>query len=290
MINTNKIEATKRLECSADTKLFFDDVYKSGIRGKKQQVETIQSERSILSKCAGYTQYFLSDVYTNSTRTKKAQVETVQCGRSMIEMLGVLAIVGVLSVGGIAGYSKAMEKFKINKTIEQMSQIITNIRTLYAQQTTYDGLIMEGSSGNVLDMDIIPDSLITSNSWPYIRNNFGGPVHIQRKYGEKAFYISFGQMPNEACLSIASLDWGSQDGIVGIAVGHGYISYASKFDSLLIENCSDGNYSSRSDASNAGIYSCSSSISVAKIASQIPNWAQYDNDYIYGCHVTLKVK
>ena len=34
-------------------------------------------------------------------------------GRSMIEMLGVLAIIGVLSVGGIAGYSKAMTKFKI---------------------------------------------------------------------------------------------------------------------------------------------------------------------------------
>ena len=31
-------------------------------------------------------------------------------GRSMIEMLGVLAIIGVLSVGGIAGYSKAMMK------------------------------------------------------------------------------------------------------------------------------------------------------------------------------------
>ena len=40
-------------------------------------------------------------------------------GRSMIEMLGVLAIIGVLSVGWIAGYFKAMEKFKINKTIEQ---------------------------------------------------------------------------------------------------------------------------------------------------------------------------
>ena len=36
-------------------------------------------------------------------------------GRSMIEMLGVLAIIGVLSVGGIAGYSKAMEKWKINQ-------------------------------------------------------------------------------------------------------------------------------------------------------------------------------
>ena len=34
----------------------------------------------------------------------------VSSGRSMIEMLGVLAIIGVLSVGGIAGYSKAMQK------------------------------------------------------------------------------------------------------------------------------------------------------------------------------------
>ncbi len=47
-----------------------------------------------------------------------------ECGRSMIEMLGVLAIIGVLSVGGIAGYSKAMEKFKLNKTINEYSYLI----------------------------------------------------------------------------------------------------------------------------------------------------------------------
>ena len=40
-----------------------------------------------------------------------------QSGRSMVEMLGVLAIIGVLSVGGIAGYSKAMAKFKLSKAI-----------------------------------------------------------------------------------------------------------------------------------------------------------------------------
>ena len=45
-------------------------------------------------------------------------------GRSMIEMLGVLAIIGVLSVGGIAGYSKAMEKFKVNKTVSEYSNFI----------------------------------------------------------------------------------------------------------------------------------------------------------------------
>ena len=50
-----------------------------------------------------------------------------QSGRSMIEMLGVLAIIAVLSVGGIAGYSKAMEKWKINKTVEDYSYLIQGL-------------------------------------------------------------------------------------------------------------------------------------------------------------------
>lgn len=47
-----------------------------------------------------------------------------QFGRSMIEMLGVLAIIAVLSVGGIAGYSKAMEKFKVNKLLDEYSMLL----------------------------------------------------------------------------------------------------------------------------------------------------------------------
>ena len=35
-------------------------------------------------------------------------------GRSMVEMLGVLAVVGVLSIGGIIGYKRAMEKNQVN--------------------------------------------------------------------------------------------------------------------------------------------------------------------------------
>ena len=48
----------------------------------------------------------------------------LQSGRSMIEMLGVLAIIAVLSVGGIAGYSKAMEKWKINRAAEDFNYMI----------------------------------------------------------------------------------------------------------------------------------------------------------------------
>lgn len=45
-------------------------------------------------------------------------------GRSMIEMLGVLAIIGVLSVGGIAGYSKAMLAYKSNIQRNLLSELL----------------------------------------------------------------------------------------------------------------------------------------------------------------------
>ena len=41
--------------------------------------------------------------------------QTIELGRSMVEMLGVLAVIGVLSVVGIAGYKKAMLKYRANE-------------------------------------------------------------------------------------------------------------------------------------------------------------------------------
>ena len=53
-----------------------------------------------------------------------------QSGRSMVEMLGVLAIIGVLSVGAIAGYSKAMMKYKLNKHAEAVNMLINNVLSI----------------------------------------------------------------------------------------------------------------------------------------------------------------
>ena len=60
-----------------------------------------------------------------------------QSGRSMVEMLGVLAIIGVLSVGAISGYSKAMMKYRLNKQAEQLSWLL-NIMYQYKSQWVFD--------------------------------------------------------------------------------------------------------------------------------------------------------
>ena len=60
-----------------------------------------------------------------------------QTGRSMIEMLGVLAVVGVLSIGGLAGYTKAMNAYKANQIIDYMSHV--DIEILRPKMSFSDG-------------------------------------------------------------------------------------------------------------------------------------------------------
>ena len=43
-----------------------------------------------------------------------------ESGRSMVEMLGTLAIIGVLSIGGIAGYSYGMDKYQASTIINDV--------------------------------------------------------------------------------------------------------------------------------------------------------------------------
>ena len=83
-------------------------------------------------------------------------IKNNQIGRSMVEMLGVLAIIGVLSVGGIAGYSKAMEKYNINKLRDQFFQILHNLTTAAAagHETT------QLANNNVIDaLHILPQEM-----------------------------------------------------------------------------------------------------------------------------------
>ena len=142
-----------------------------------------------------------------------AMTKNVQSGRSMIEMLGVLAIIGVLSVGGIAGYSKAMTKYRINKTIEQITLIAGNVRTFFAPQGNYDGLM--GASGNnrvLRKAKLVPDEMWDDTDKTF-KNVFGYGIYINKEHKSsetdyKAFVI-FYRLPNdeEVCIELATQNW-----------------------------------------------------------------------------------
>lgn len=145
-----------------------------------------------------------------------------QTGRSMVEMLGVLAIIGVLSVGGIAGYSKAMTKFKITKTFDQVSMMVANIRTLYSGQRNYNGLATDVA----MDMGVVPAEMQGPADGELV-NAFQGSVEVYAvEYNGKAdsaFAVSYGNMGREACVQIITSDWGSgaSSGFIGLDVQGG---------------------------------------------------------------------
>lgn len=142
-----------------------------------------------------------------------------QSGRSMVEMLGVLAIIGVLSVGGIAGYSKAMAKFKISKAMDQFSMLVANVRTLYSGQRNYAGL--DNLAAN--SFGIVPSDMSGGAASAVITNAFGGNVIIASTAGAAGadlnFTIQFQGLGRDTCVSMATADWGSGSGsgLVSIA-------------------------------------------------------------------------
>ncbi len=140
----------------------------------------------------------------------ESQQKSKQSGRSMIEMLGVLAIVGILSAGGIAGYSMAMQNHKTNVLIERVQLIAQRTRELYSGD--YSTL---GGSGSEINK-LINAGLITDKT-----NPFGGDLEMGRSAtdntNKSVFYIRTGDsqasvknIPPEACVKILTTDWGDK--------------------------------------------------------------------------------
>lgn len=188
-------------------------------------------------------------------------------GRSMVEMLGVLAIIGVLSVGGIAGYSKAMNKFKINKTTDQVTMLVANIRTMFSSQGNYDGLTqVTAAQYGLVPNDMLGEYTAATSQLAEnqaLKNAFAGDVIIQAvparstttnlggTAAKEAFIVSYSGLTEEACAAMLTGDWGSgqASGLISVAGG------AASGDNAAETMAGNANkvFTDTADSSNADI-------------------------------------
>ncbi len=115
-------------------------------------------------------------------KTKKSLFAS--SGRSMIEMLGVLAVIGVLSVGGIAGYSKAMTQYKLNKQTDNLNHII---RAVDAHHGSYEMGIITGS---LISMGEIPQEMIKKDDTYFVWDAWDNALYVscQSDHGIVLYY------------------------------------------------------------------------------------------------------
>ena len=137
-----------------------------------------------------------------------AYLKKAQSGRSMIEMLGVLAIVGVLSAGGVAGYSMAMQTYKTNQLIEKIQIIATQARAVY-----------KGYYNGITKNNLINSGKLKASDFDC---PFGGNLNIVNSGNPSkdiAFRISTPyNLPSEACTEILTANWGDEGVFLGIDV------------------------------------------------------------------------
>ncbi len=106
-------------------------------------------------------------------------------GRSMVEMLGVLAIIGVLSVGAISGYGKAMFKYRLNKQTEQLNQVIGAMvrykSSLMLNPASADAPVSDYQVVPLLKkLGEIPKEMYTGND-RFIKDAFGTEYYIYHR-------------------------------------------------------------------------------------------------------------
>ena len=128
----------------------------------------------------------------------KSECDTLEksasTGRSMVEMLGVLAIIGVLSVGAIAGYSKAMMKYKLNKQAEQLSTVINAVATYGLQIKSNPVPVGSSSRISIIPalnkLNYIPKEMLKNNQNDYIYDVFNSQIELGSGYYNKPGWLS----------------------------------------------------------------------------------------------------
>lgn len=141
---------------------------------------------------------------------KIKNIKISQLGRSMMEMLGVLAIVGVLSVGGLSLYQQAVKRHRLNKLTDQISEIILNIKTFY-RTSNFEGLTTE----KAIEYHLIPEDTvvqdITVEGGKRAKNIFNGDFDItvieDPETGDSVFAVKLTNLPKDIAMALGTMDW-----------------------------------------------------------------------------------
>lgn len=135
-----------------------------------------------------------NELITDRFRIKSKMTRT-EIGRSMVEMLGVLVITGVLSVGGLVGYSYAMSKWRANNIVHELELVSYS---LSMQFNTNAQTLMLG--------DPYDNGHIESETYDFAYG-CGNNMNTQKNCSasEKNYWMSLNGVPKNVCTRILEL-------------------------------------------------------------------------------------
>lgn len=119
-------------------------------------------------------------------------------GRSMIEILGVLAIIGMVTMSISKLIGSMHDRYKVSRVTQQITDLRKNISNRYVAYGDYSVIdVPEMISGKVISGDMVEGE----NVW----HAYNGAVEFS---GDKDTYqITFRDLPHRVCLELALMNW-----------------------------------------------------------------------------------
>ena len=123
-----------------------------------------------------------------------------QTGRSMIEMLAVLMIMGILTIGVMAGFNQMLDKYNAGKMHTDMMSISSEVVNLYSWQRSYPAINME----ELCENDIFPDGCTDDSK---AINPFDGEYILSTSAENQTLTIQATGVDSEACKDLCLREW-----------------------------------------------------------------------------------
>lgn len=142
-----------------------------------------------------------------------------QSGRSMIEMLAVIAIMGIIVVSATIGINQGMVKYNSSKLHTDMQSIADDVYNLYNWSRGYPGKDSFMGTADLCGEDVFPDGCNRGTA----NNPFGGtytvgidecPADEDDEVAENVIClkITASGVPAKECALLVTNDWGTAIG------------------------------------------------------------------------------
>lgn len=121
-----------------------------------------------------------------------------ESGRSMIEMLGVLAIMGVITVGAIGMISTAMRTQKLTAVNDEVVQMVTMVRSIHGEYDDFSGMNSSTIFGAIGMSD---------------KNPYGGKYELEVDPSDaRQFVVTINGLSKSECESLVTKAWSDSVG------------------------------------------------------------------------------
>ena len=136
------------------------------------------------------------------------QLNTQETGRTMMEMIGVIAIIGVLTIGAISTVNYGLESFRVSSAHSLVENTANNVSDLYSWKrgfpTTEEAKAMRNkicANKEVFDEDCVAEqetAATVGTAWGYLKVE---PKNISQ------FQITLTNVPYQACNQLLGMKW-----------------------------------------------------------------------------------